>query len=82
MIRTQIQLTEEQLDALKKMAMAYNLSMAELIRQAINAMVKSGIIIDIEERRKRAIAVAGRFHSGLRDISSKHDKYLNEVYSN
>jgi hypothetical protein len=32
--------------------------------------------IDIEERRRRAIAVAGRFHSGAPDISTKHDEYL------
>jgi len=35
--------------------------------------------IDIEERRRRAIAAAGRFHSGASDISTKHDEYLAEV---
>jgi len=35
--------------------------------------------IDIEERRRRAIAAAGRFHSGASDISAKHDEYLKET---
>ena len=35
--------------------------------------------IDIEERRRQAIAVSGRFHSGASDISTKHDEYLAEV---
>lgn len=35
--------------------------------------------IDAEERR-RAIAAAGRFHSGASDISAKHDKYLVEAF--
>jgi hypothetical protein len=32
--------------------------------------------IGIEERRRWAIAAAGRFHSGVSDISTKHDEYL------
>jgi hypothetical protein len=38
--------------------------------------------IDIEERRRRAIAAAGRFCSGALDISAKHDEYLvSEAYN-
>lgn len=36
---------------------------------------------DIEERRRRAIAAAGRFHSGVVDLSSDHDRYLAEDYA-
>jgi hypothetical protein len=35
----------------------------------------------IQELRRRAAAVAGRFRSGLADLSSNHDKYLEEAYS-
>ena len=31
---------------------------------------------DVEARRRRAIAAAGRFRSGATDISAKHDEYL------
>lgn len=35
----------------------------------------------IQELRRRAAAAAGRFRSGLADLSSNHDKYLEEAYS-
>jgi len=35
----------------------------------------------IQELRRRAAAAAGRFHSGSADLSSNHDKYLEEAYS-
>jgi len=81
MVRTQIQLTEEQASALKKLALSQHLSIAELIRQAVDNMIKTSTTIDIEERRKRAIDIAGRFSSGKRDISREHDKYLAEEFS-
>lgn len=38
-------------------------------------------IVDQEELKKRAIAAAGRFRSGISDISINHDKYLEDAYS-
>jgi len=81
MVRTQIQLTEEQAKALKKLALARHLSIAEMIRQAVDSMIKSNTLIDAEERRKRAIDIAGRFSSGKHDVSREHDKYLAEAIS-
>ena len=80
MVRTQIQLTEEQSKALKKMAAQRNLSMAELIRHGIDFYLRSCGTISQEERRQRAIKAAGQFHSGQTDLSEKHDVYLAEVY--
>ncbi len=37
-------------------------------------------MISREERKRRAIAVAGRFRSGLADLSVEHDRYLTEAY--
>ena len=37
-------------------------------------------ITDPAERRQRALAAAGRFHSGLQDLSGDHDKYLDDAY--
>jgi len=81
MVRTQIQLTEEQAKAVKKIARARHLSVAELIRQAVDNLIKASTVIDVEERRKRALDAAGRFRSGLRDLSTEHDKYLEEAFS-
>jgi hypothetical protein len=80
MVRTQIQLTEDQAKSLKRMAASRHLSVAELIRRAINAMIKTSTSVDPEERLKRSLEIAGKFSSGKRDISKKHDAYLAESY--
>lgn len=79
MVRTQIQLTEEQSRALKRMASAWGVSVAQLIRDSVNALIRSSPTIDTEERRRRALAAAGRFHSGKADLSTHHDQYLKEA---
>ena len=80
MVRTQIQMTEEQVKALKRIALSRHLSIAELIRQAVDTVIRTNTMVDIEERRKRAIDIVGRFSSGKRDISRKHDTYLVEAF--
>jgi CRISPR/Cas system-associated protein Csm6 len=80
MIRTQIQLTEEQVSILKKIASERATSIAQLVRQAVDKLIRSGAYVDMEEQRVRAIAAAGRFHSGVSDLSESHDKYLVEAF--
>jgi len=80
MVRTQIQMTEEQVKRLKKMAVLERRSMADLIRQAVDTFVATKAGTDIDERRLRAIAVAGSFHSKAGDLAKSHDKYLAEAY--
>lgn len=79
MVRTQIQLTEKQINILKNLAASQNLSIAELIRRAVDNLIKTNSEIDIKERKRRAIEIAGRFHSGKRNISRKHDRYIVEA---
>ena len=80
MIRTQIQLSVAQAKALKDQAARQNISVAELIRQAVDDRLRAAAGIDLEERKRRAIAAAGRFHSGQSDLSLAHDHYLTEAY--
>ena len=80
MVRTQIQLTEPQASILKKMAARNGLSMAELIRQAIDQMVGSGVYPDLQERRERARNLSGQFHSGIHNLSENHDQHLSEAF--
>jgi hypothetical protein len=80
MVRTQIQLTEKQAKALKKLASSRQLPMAELIRQGVDAILISPVVLNAEEKRKRALAIAGRYRSGKRDISREHDKHLAEAF--
>ena len=80
MVRTQIQLTEEQAKAVKRIALSRHLSVAELIRCAVDTMITSSPLADTEERRKRAIDIVGKFSSGKRDVAKRHDKYLADAY--
>ena len=82
MIRTQIQLTEEQSSTLRRIAAQRKMSIAELIRQGIDFYLHSFGTVSEEERRRRAVAAAGQFHSGKSDISTQHDNYLAEAYEN
>lgn len=80
MIRTQIQLTETQARTLKKVAMEKGTSVAEVIRRAVDNMVQRSPKVSSEERIKRALEIVGKFRSGRRDVSQKHDEYLAEAY--
>jgi predicted DNA-binding ribbon-helix-helix protein len=81
MVRTQIQLTENQAKALKEIAQSRHLSVAELIRKAVDTVIKASTVINVEERHKRAMEIVGKFGSGKRDVSKKHDLYLTEAYN-
>ncbi|MEA3308123.1 MAG: ribbon-helix-helix domain-containing protein [Chloroflexota bacterium] len=84
MIRTQIQLTEVQSRGVRKLAQREGISMAEVMRRAINHWLRTYGDASISEKRQRAVAVVreldGIFHSGHSDISVNHDAYLAETY--
>lgn len=75
-IRTQIQLTENQARALKDLAPREGKSVAELTRQAIDHWLRTVSPVSPDERRRRAITAAQGFHSGVTDLSEHHDDYL------
>jgi hypothetical protein len=76
MVRTQVQLTDDQMRTLKRLAADRGLSVAELVRQGVDLLVKSAGAGNHEEQHRRALAAAGRFHSGLGDLAIEHDRYL------
>ncbi len=73
MIRTQIHLTERQAKALRKLAAARGISMAAAIREAVDRLVREP---DRRELWKRAMSVVGKYSSGLRDVTERHDDYF------
>mgnify|MGYP001442217326 CR=1 FL=1 len=81
MVRTQIQLTERQARELKKIAAREEISMAEVVRRAVDAKIREEVQeIPRDERVRRAMSVMGKFHSGIRDLAVNHDKYLAEDF--
>lgn len=80
MIRTQIQITEEQAQALKEIARERGISMAELIRQSIDGFIRARNQPTLEERRRRALSIVGIASSGVSDLATEHDRYLAEAY--
>jgi hypothetical protein len=76
MVRTQIQLTETQAEALKALAAAEGRSMADLIRTSVDALLHASGRVSRRELRTRALAVVGRHRGGPRDLSQRHDQYL------
>lgn len=80
MVRTQIQLTDEQSHELKRLAAERRTSVAELIRQATEGLLRDSAKISGADRRQRALAAAGHFRSGNQDLSARHDDYLAEAY--
>ena len=81
MVRTQIQLTEDQAARMKSAAQRKGVSMAELIRQAIEMLLDKGSDKSEVELRRRAIEAAGRFHSGRKNVARNHDGYLSEDFA-
>ena len=80
MIRTQIQLTDMQATLIKQAAAERHVSMAEVIRQVVDHFLRQCVAVKSSERVERAIAVAGRFHSGSSDGSVRHDDHLAEAF--
>lgn len=75
MIRTQISLQPDQMESARREAHRRGISMAELIRQALEAYLAEG---DRQRRQERALAAVGGFHSGHHDTSVDHDEVLAE----
>jgi hypothetical protein len=81
MIRTQIQLTERQASRLRAQARDRGISLAEVIRR----YVEKGLSEEESDRAAlydRAARVVGRFRDrrGAGDLSTRHDRYLDEAF--
>ena len=77
MVRTQVQLTDEQVRGLKEAAAAQGVSMAEVIRVAVDRHLGSAATGSV---KRRAIESIGGFRSGRRDVGTEHDKYLADAF--
>jgi hypothetical protein len=78
MIRTQLQLTPEQAAALKRAAASQDVSMAEVIRQLIDAHLVEG---PGAQAHAKALTVVGKYRSGWPDTSTEHDAALADAFA-
>jgi Arc/MetJ-type ribon-helix-helix transcriptional regulator len=72
MVRTQVRLTNAQVEFLRRLSSATGQSISELVRKAVDH--------DLAERRERTLRVLGKFSSGLSDVSIRHDDYRAEAF--
>lgn len=79
MVRTQIQLTEDQAQKLKEFSLSSNESVASLIRHAIDRFLATGKP-DRAAQYRQALALAGRYTASQPDIAVNHDRYLEEAF--
>lgn len=81
MIRTQIRLTDEQARCIKRIAVERQVSMATVIREGVDLLLRSAeTAAPDDERIERAISVTGQFRSGSGDGAAQHDLHLQEAY--
>ncbi|MBM3705663.1 MAG: CopG family transcriptional regulator [Actinobacteria bacterium] len=81
MKRTQIQLTEKQYKILKEISSERNISLAEVVREAITCYSAASVSIDKDTKIKDALSVIGKYNSGKSDISINHDDYLQNIFA-
>jgi len=80
MERTQISLEPEQAERLRRLARERGVSMAHLIREAVDAAYGPEAPDSREALWARAWSAVGCGHSGLHDLADEHDRYLDEIY--
>jgi hypothetical protein len=80
MIRTQIQLTSRQTEALKKLTAEKGGSMAQWVRRGVDLLLRDAGMPDKDALKRRALAAVGAGSSGVGDIAEKHDSYLDDAY--
>ena len=89
MVRIMVQLTEEQVKALKELAKVRKTPVAKLVRESVAVYVAT-TAKDPEHLKRKRRALAGlkkirkakyRDIKGKKDLSVNHDKYLEEIYS-
>ena len=81
MVRTQIQLTNQQSASLKSLSARESISIAELIRQSIDLFLRTKQYRPRDELKRKSLSVIGKYASETDDVSINHDDYLADIYA-
>ena len=79
MVRTQIQLTEDQARKLRELSLSSNESVASLIRNAIDRFLVTGKPNRAAQYRQ-ALSLAGKYTTDQPDTAVEHDRYLEKAF--
>lgn len=82
MVKTQVQLPEDDLAALRRLAAEQGVSVSELVRRGVKHILGSNQAPSREELWRRARAAAGKYRSGKHDVARRHDHYIAEAIAN
>ncbi|MGH7322704.1 MAG: CopG family transcriptional regulator [Candidatus Rokuibacteriota bacterium] len=83
MVRTQIQLTEEQYRRLRRWAKEIGVSLSEAVRRCVaDRLTREDGAPSRDERVRAALAVCGKFRDpkNASRVAPEHDRYLDEAY--
>jgi hypothetical protein len=80
MVRTEVELTDEQSEALAGLADRERVSVGEMVHRAVDLLIRTQHEPNRPDVRRRAIAAAGRYSSDRHDVSEAHDEYLAQAY--
>jgi hypothetical protein len=83
MVRTQIQLTEEQHRQLRRWAARLGISLAEAVRRCVSERLSAEKSVSGRKAMVReALAVFGKYEDpdGLKNVAVDHDGHLAEAY--
>ena len=81
MERTQISLEPEQADRLRRLARERGVSMAHLVREAVDRAYATAIAPPSRaDLWGRALEAVGSGHGDGSNVSEDHDRYLDETY--
>jgi hypothetical protein len=77
MVRAQVQFERSQYERLKETAVRRGVSMAQLVREGVEAFLADGP----RDRWDDLFAIAGKYGNDTReDVGREHDRHLDEAY--
>jgi len=80
MVTRHIELTDEQNRLLEEIASHEGKSVSELVRAGVDELLRNERGHLRPDLRHRAAALSGRYRSGLPDLSTEHDRYLEDSF--
>jgi hypothetical protein len=78
MASVEIQFTDDQMDTLRWLSAHEGKSVEELIQSGVDHVLRES---NRDARIKRFLAAAGKYDSGLSDVSENHDAHLADDFA-